>query len=50
MAYVEKVQTVIIDEATNQVVAHGAGYSSVRSSKTLSANQQTATPITSPVS
>lgn len=50
MAFVEKVQTVVVDEATGAVVAQGAGYATLRRSQTLTPAQQAVTAVTSPVS
>ena len=49
MAYVERVQTVIVDETTGAVVAQGAGYAALRRLAGLTVAQQGASAITSPV-
>ncbi len=48
MAYAERVQTVIVDEATGAVVAQGSGYAAVRRRATLPASVLSVAPVVTP--
>lgn len=49
MSFVERVQTVIVDEATGQVVAPGVGYATLRRREALSSAQAAIAPVRTPV-